>query len=201
MNIEPDLESLLQSLNDADPAVRREAIYRLGPLKNAQAIAVLKDIVQKDNDFSCRKAALYWLQKTADQPIFNEALRHALDDPSLRTEAAWNICQSGKPNPEIVEPLIRALARGQDIDLAIIMGALGILRDPRAFEPLVVYLKSTNSHQRGSAAEALGSLGDKRAIEPLKELLNDQAIAWKEDHGPERSVAAIAQNALHRLNY
>ena len=197
---ERELESLLELLHDANPAARHTAIHALGALKNAQAMTALKAVIQNDSDISCRKAALYWLRETADQPIFNDALRYALDDPSLRMEAAWNICKSGKPNPEIVEALIRALDASQAIELAMIMGALGTLQDPCAFEALVVYLKSTNSYERGAAAQELGNLGDKRAIEPLMALLDDQAVVWQEDHGPERSVAEIAQAALHRLN-
>ena len=199
MGEEHGLESLLQLLRDVDPAVRHKAIYAIGPLKSARAVVALKEIVLKDADVFCRKAALYWLRRTANQSIFNEALRCALDDPLIRLDAAWNICQSGKPNSEIVEPLIRALENNQDIAFPMIMCALGMLRDQRAFEPIAVYLKSNKSYHRGLAAQALGDLGDRRAIEHLTELLDDQTVAWKEDYGPERCVAAIAQEALQRL--
>ena len=48
-------------------------------------------------------------------------------------------------------------------------------------------------------AEALSFLGDARAIEPLSEVLSDRERGWKEDCGPERTVAEIAREALARL--
>ncbi len=146
---------------------------------------------------------LYWLRRRADQEILNEALCYALDDedPFIRMDAAWNVCQSEEPNPDIVEPLIRALKSSQDMPIAfsMILNALGKLRDQRAFEPIVAHLESASGYQRGAAAQALGKLGDQRAIEYLTALMDDQALAWKEDHGPERSVAYIAREALKRL--
>jgi HEAT repeat protein len=60
-------------------------------------------------------------------------------------------------------------------------------------------LTSPVSYHRGLAAQALGSLGDDRAIEPLTAMLADQAVAWTKDHGPERTVAEITQQALQDL--
>jgi HEAT repeat protein len=83
--------------------------------------------------------------------------------------------------------------------LSMILSALGKLQDRRAFEPMVACLTSASAYQRGAAAQALGELGDRRAVDHLTNLLDDQAIAWKEDHGPERSVAHIARQAAMRL--
>lgn len=203
MTYEPELASWLQSLQDADPQVRSEAIYALGQLKSTRAMAALKGVVCDDPVAHCRKSALYWLRESGDQAVFNQAVRCALDDadPFIRTDAAWSIRQAGPPNPDIVEPLIRALASSQDAPMALSMmlSALGKLRDRRAFEPMVAYLTSASAYQRGAAAQALGELGDPRAVDHLTNLLDDQAIAWKEDHGPERSVAHIARHAAMRL--
>jgi len=200
---EPELAPWLQSLRDADPQVRSEAIYALGQLKSTRAMTALKGVVCDDPVAHCRKSALYWLRESGDQAVFNQAVRCALDDadPFIRTDAAWNIRQAGPPNPDIVEPLIRALASSQDMPIALsmILSALGKLRDRRAFEPMVAYLTSASGYHRGAAAQALGELGDQRATDYLTALLDDQAIAWKEDHGPERSVAHIAREALARL--
>jgi HEAT repeat protein len=74
-----------------------------------------------------------------------------------------------------------------------------MLRDRCAFESIATYLSSPVSYHRGLAAQALGSPGDDRAIKPLTAMLSDQAVAWTEDHGPERTVAEIAQQALQEL--
>ena len=200
MDQEHTLESLLHSLHDPDPMVRHSAIYALGPLRNTQAMAALKDVVMKDTDIFCQKAALYWLRMTANQSdISNEAFRHALNDPSLCLEAAWNICQSAEPNPEMVEPLIHALKNSSDIARAMVMSALAIMQDERAFESIVEYLKSPSGYYRGVAAQCLGTLGDERAIEHLEKVVGDSAVAWQEDHGPERRVGEIALDALQQL--
>lgn len=128
----------------------------------------------------------------------HENLRNGLKDPALCLGTAWEIRQLG-PNPEMVEPLLEALKTCPDMAFGMVMSALATMQDQRAFEPILGYLKSPNSYHRGLAAQALGTLGDQRAIKHLEEMLGDAEIAWKEDYGPERSVAQLAQAALGRL--
>ena len=203
----PDVASLLSLLHDDDPQVRSEAGHTLGQRleqqKSRRVMLALRDMVLEDSDVSCRKTALYWLRVNGEQAVLNEALRCVLQDEDqfMRMNAAWNISQAGELNPGMVEPLIQALERSREMPIAwgAILHALGKLRDARAFEPLVAYLKSPNSHRRGIAAQALGHLGDPRAIPHLMALLEDHALAWKEDHGPEFNVAEVARVALRRL--
>jgi HEAT repeat protein len=130
----------------------------------------------------------------------NEELRTALKDPTQRAQAAFNIWNSGEPNPELVEPLIQALEDNPGDDFGILLYALGKLHDPRAFEPIVKHLKSGISYRRGVAADVLGELGDKRAITPLTKLLKDKAIAWTyEHHNYPMKVAEVARMALQQL--
>ena len=203
MRDQPDLESLLSLLHHLDPKVRSEAIHRLGEEGSRQAMQALRDVVRDDGNTHCRKSALYWLRKRADRPLYNEAIYYALEDedPFLRMHAAWSIRQADRPNPGIVEPLLSALASSRDMPAAVpmMLSALGKLGDRRAFEPIAAYLKSESGYQRGVAAQALGRLGDTRAVGHLTQLLDDHATAWKEDHGPERTVADIARRALARL--
>ena len=203
----PDVASLLSSLHDDEPQVRREAALMLGQLlgqqRSRRVMLALRDMVLEDTDDHCRKAALYWLRVNGEQAIFNEALRCVLKDADqfMRMNAAWNISQAGERNPGIVEPLIQALESSWEMPIAsaAIIEALGKLRDARAVEPLAAYLKSPHSYWRGIAAQALGYLGDPRAIPHLRALLTDHAPAWKEDHGPVFSVAEVARVALRRL--
>ena len=209
MNDKPDVASLLAALHDDDPHTRSMAAYALGQLleqlKSRRVMLALRDMVLEDMDDHCRRTALYWLRVHGDQAILNEALRCVLKDEGqfMRMSAAWNISQAGELNPEIVEPLIQALKNSREMPIAsaAIIEALGKLGDARAVEPLVAYLKSPHSYWRGTAAQALGYLGDPRAIPHLRALLADHALAWKEDHGPERSVADIARMALRRLRF
>jgi len=77
MNSNLELKSQLSLLQSADPVVRHNAIHAIGQVKDRRAMMALKDIVLYDSDLHCRKSALFWLQRSADQVIFNEALRHA----------------------------------------------------------------------------------------------------------------------------
>ena len=45
--------------------------------------------------------------------------------------------------------------------------ALGQLKDPRAYDPLIAGLQDQNEDVRAFAFEALGKLKDPRAVEPL----------------------------------
>jgi len=94
---------------------------------------------------------------------------------------------------------MHAIEKEDDIAFPMIIHALGLLGDVRAFNAIAVHLQSANSYHRGLAADALGHLGDRRAVELLTPLLSDTAIAWQEDHGPEISVAQIARGALQQL--
>lgn len=200
MENENELESLLSLLRDADPVVRRNAIHDLRTSQDPRVMIAFRDIVLDDKDIECRKRALWWLhENNADKSILTEAFLHALEDDSFRLWAALGICRVGKRNPELVEPLICHLENNQHIAFPMIIDALGIVGDRRAYKPIAAYLHSTNSYHRGLAAQALGELGDDQAIEPLTALLSDQAIAWKEDYGPERSVAFVAEKALRQL--
>ncbi len=197
------LDSLLQQLHHPEPEVRRQAIHELGQLQHPRTMHALKAVVRNDPVPACRKAALYWLGQTAAQADFNEAVRQALQDPdpTVRWDAAWNVRQAGGPNPGIVEALIEvAMSEAeQPVSFAMVVSALGVLGDPRALDPLLAQLKSPSGYRRAAAAQALGALGDSRAIPHLTALLEDDAAAWQEDHGPARSVADVACEALRRL--
>jgi len=51
---------------------------------------------------------------------------------------------------------------------------LGLMKDPRAVEPLIAALRDADRLVRSSAARALEDIGDRRAIEPLRALLGDE---------------------------
>src|SRR5208283_4648094 len=67
---------------------------------------------------------------------------------------------------------------------------LGLLKDPRAVEPLIAALQDTNLDVRKNAAGSLGLLNDPRAVEPL--------IATLQDTNPYvRQNAAASLGRLH----
>jgi HEAT repeat protein len=101
------------------------------------------------------------------------SLEETVDEP-IRWDA-WALGKIG--NTRAVEPLIRALNKG---DLALASSAaeaLGEIGDTRAVLPLIEILKSNYEPLRGTlrynAVEALGEIGDTRAVETLIKILND----------------------------
>jgi len=58
---------------------------------------------------------------------------------------------------------MHAIEKEDDIAFPMIIHALGLLGDVRAFNAIAVHLQSANSYHRGLAADALGHLGDRRA--------------------------------------
>jgi len=73
-------------------------------------------------------------------------------------------------NPIDLSELINLLENGS-IDA---LKALGMLRDPRAIDPLIEALRDESPLVRSAAAEELGKFKDKRAVNPLIELLRNE---------------------------
>jgi hypothetical protein len=69
---------------------------------------------------------------------------------------------------------------------------LGVLRDPRAVDTLILALEAPGYQTPMNAAEALGRIGDKIAIQPL---LNMAA------YHPNENARKTAKNALVKLGY
>jgi HEAT repeat protein len=128
--------------------------------------------------------------------------------PVARLHAIWGLGQLKRP-----EPLLALLG---DADLEVRAQSakvLGDLREPRAFDRLIVALQDENLRVRMYAAISLGKLGRKEAVAPLLEMLRENAdrdpfvrhagvaaLAWIGDVEPilkERSLDALL--VLRRL--
>lgn len=75
--------------------------------------------------------------------------------------------------------LVAALGAPESTRRVMAAEALGLLRDPRALEPLLARLQDPREAPlvRESAARALGTLRDPRAIEPLRAALDAPALS------------------------
>jgi len=71
--------------------------------------------------------------------------------------------------------------------------ALGELKDPRAFEPLIAALEDESWLVRYSAARALGELRDPRAIKPLIARLNDNDSNDIDSEVQNKAVEALVK--------
>jgi hypothetical protein len=75
--------------------------------------------------------------------------------------------EDGDKNKKDVRILIADLGSESSAVRCAAARALGEIRDPQAFEALVVALNHIDKNTKIAAAGALGALGDSRAIEPL----------------------------------
>ena len=85
------------------------------------------------------------------------------EDWSERQQAVERLEEIGKP---AVLPLIDALTP-TSLGTELVIEALGMIRDTRAVEPLMAFLKQDEYENRDAAATALGRIGDVRIITPL----------------------------------
>ena len=122
-------------------------------------------------------------------------LKAALHDVQrgIQTEATIALGRLG--DSSVVESLIQILDQASVPRRRDAILALGGLRDPRAFGPLVETQQNEVSHYflRLSAAQALGRLGDPRALPILIAALQDRH-AWVRQAAIE-SLAALGDPA------
>lgn len=97
----PAGQALMQVLaagNDSDE--RRAAARLLGQLQIAQALPLLRDVVEKEHDLLLRRAAaagLRQLQTPESLPVMERILDHPAEDRFVRLSAAVGLAESGRP--------------------------------------------------------------------------------------------------------
>ena len=124
----------------------------------------------------------------AKNPKYLQLLTDALKDSNkaIRWTAAEALWEMG--DKKAVPALVDYLEKGEAYEWGkvITMDALASLKDPRAVNPLIRMLESSNPFLRRSAAVALFTIGDDRAISALIGLLKD----------PQGFIQRIAENFL-----
>jgi HEAT repeat protein len=148
----PAVEPLITVLADTNNTFthREQAVEALGKIGNARAIVPLSGALRDDNTNVAWKAAIA-LRTIGTAPAV-DALIAALHDQQL--PCRW--C--------VVSPFLATPEPGP------------LLTDPRAVEPLIAMLTSTDGDLRSKAEIALSNIGAP-AIEPLSAKLNDTTQA------------------------
>jgi HEAT repeat protein len=187
-----DLQTILNDLQQPDPAVRLPAIHALVASGNPLAVDALRRLLWDDSKVATHAATIRALGKLggdhALEPLVR-ALKH--DHATVRDTAAQALGEMG--DTRAVEPLIAALQTGQGVLRATAAESLGKLGDARAVEPLMRALKDERADVRFAAAGALGEMGDTRAVEPLIRALDDPAVIYG------GAVSEAAAHALDRI--
>lgn len=93
------------------------------------------------------------------------------DDPRVRQYLALAMGRAGRP--EFVDPLIKALEDRENTSNPSIIYALGMLKDPKATQALIVYLDYPDPRIRSIATVAVGNIGSPEAVPFLRAMLLD----------------------------
>jgi len=123
------------------------------------------------------------------------------DDFDTQSSAAKALGTLG--NEAMEKILVKLRTRNRSAKLGVIQ-ALGMIRDPRAVDPLIKEMNDENPEIRWDSAIALGEIGDERAIPSLKKALEDpdkyvrcgaafglSKIGWKPENAKEKALYFI----------
>ncbi len=211
------VRAALKRLKDPAPAVRREAVEKLGALHDVRATGPLIACLQ-DPDPAVRTAAVSvlgeWHELLAVQPICDR-----LQDPDIGVRRVAAAALAGLHDPRSVEPLLHCLT-ADDAELRRAAAtALGQIGDARAVEPLMICLQDKDPATVTVALVALGALHDARAVAAIIPCLgnSDETVRRKAVDilcqlgapavepllasltAPKPRVRALAAEALGRL--
>jgi len=139
---------------------------------NARAIRLLANRALHDEDPLTRKHAIYLLSMTRN-PEDIDTFAQALRDPvkEVRSQATRAMATMDEPAGEKLIFLL------QDPDWRVryrAAEALGIMKLPKAKDPLIERLSDSRDHVRYMAVKALGEFGDADVLDSIRPCLSDE---------------------------
>jgi hypothetical protein len=187
------LMHVLASGTDSDE--RRAAARLLGTLQAPQALPLLKDIIEKEDDILLRRAAaagLRQLQTAESMPVMERMLGNAAEDRFVRLSAALGLAESGRPIgvTGLAHIFDESAADGRGREMAF--RALVSLRDerPLPFMRQLVTAQAEPSY-RLQAIRYLTTQGDRTALPALQIVANNPR-----EQASVRDAAAQAVTAI-----
>jgi len=159
------IDAHLARLKDKDPAVVAQALRNLGAQGEMRAFRPIIDLLSRTVAMEVRGAGLSALEKLEYTPAF---LIEVLQDPAqpalAQSYAAYTLGRMR--SSEAVPALIAALQSKDDQVRERAIDALGRIKDPRAWKPLILMANKDSSPALRTKAqktvESLGSLGSAR---------------------------------------
>jgi hypothetical protein len=168
------LMHVLASGTDSDE--RRAAARLLGSLQVPQAVPLLRDIIDREDDLLLRRAAaagLRQVQTPEAVPVMERLLTNPGEDRFVRLSAAYGLAQSGKPAGVVglTQIFDESTADGRGREMAF--RALASLKDerPLPFMRQVVTSQAEPSF-RLQAIRYLTAQGDRQALGALQAVMN-----------------------------
>ena len=139
---------------------------------NARAIRLLANSALHDEDPLTRKHAIYLLCMARDPDdidIFVQALRDPVKE--VRSQATRAMAIMGEPAGEkliflLHDPDWKVRYRAAE--------ALGMMKLPKAKDPLIERLSDPRDHVRYMAVKALGEFGDADVLDSIRPCLSDE---------------------------
>ncbi len=164
------LMHVLATGNDSDE--RRAAARLLGSLQVSQALAPLRDVIEKEDDVLLRRAAasgLRQLQTAESIPVMERLLANPGEDRFIRMSAALGLAQAGRPQgvTGLAQIFEESTADGRGREMAF--RSLASLQDDR---PLPFMRQVVTSYAepgyRLQAIRYLTAQGDRQALTALQ---------------------------------
>ena len=164
--------ALMQVLaSSGDSEERRAAARLLGTLQTAEAVPLLRDIIQREDDLLLRRAAamgLRQLQTPESYPVMERLLANGGEDRLVRLSAAYGLAESGRTT-----------------------GVSGLAQ--------IFDESSADGRGRAMAFRALASLNDERPLPFMRRLVTSeaepsyrlQAIRFVATQGDRQALGAL----------
>jgi hypothetical protein len=190
------LMQVLSAANDTDE--RRAAARLLGGLQYAQAMPLLRDIVDKDNDLLLRRAAAFGirqLQTPESVPVLERMLAQPEQDRFIRLSAAAGLADQNKAHgvTALTQIFDEAAADGRGREMAF--RALSNLKDERP----VPFMRNVAAAQvepgyRLQAIRYLAAQGDEQSLGTLHTIMNSPS-----EQPSIRDAASAAYAQINRV--
>lgn len=180
-----------------DTDERRTAAHLLGQLQVSQALPLLRDIIEKEQDLLLRRAAasgLRQLQTPESVPVMERIVTNPNEDRFVRLSAASGLAQAGKPLGVSGLTHIFDESTGDGRGREMAFRVLASLNDER---PLPFMRQVVTSHAepgyRLRAIRYLTAQGDRQALAGLQVLMHSP-----NEQPSIRDAAAQAYTAISR---
>jgi HEAT repeat protein len=163
------LVALLLSLSFSPQSVTAAAPPKSSAERERELIQVLQsDAPKSEKAISCKFLAIYGSK--AAVPV----VAPLLADPELNSWA--RIALEAIPDPAADDALRAALDQVQGRMLVGVINSISVRRDPKAIDPLIQKLKSSDASVASAAAVALGQIGGNRAAQALVPALSSGSV-------------------------
>lgn len=173
------LDELQQSIQDQNPALRKELLKKIKALSGVQANSYdqLIEAFERPGLSPRVRMAVAWLLAQSGYRRAAKVLSKAFIEEKSDLVWEWAKAIGILKGKSAVKPLIHALGSESVEHRAAAAYALGMMHESNAVEPLIKALTNTKESPtvKGYAAEALAYIRDQRSVEPLLSGLRDNS--------------------------